>query len=195
MNPGYAWRRPGEGDGALSGVACEQYLDRHSEYLDGELRAEERLAHEAHEAACPACARYARVLRRGSSVLRDLPPVLPTSDFQQRLQHRLYHVRDEAVLVPRRVVGVGRLAAAAVFLVVAGGSLLLGTWPEMPPASGPGTGAGAAPSGQLADSWTPPATPRALLAPPVLPAFTGYSPVVVKPPLYQPVSYELLAGE
>lgn len=189
MNPGNAWRRAGD-------VACNRYLTRHSAYLDGELTAEERLVHEAHEASCASCARYASVLRRGASMLRDLPEIEPSSDFQQRLQHRIYHVQDEVVLAAERTRRMSWLAAAAGVALVAGGGLLVQFLGDRPPADTRTAAASAGlPANQLADSWTTPPVPLAMPSMPAPPVFAGYSPVVVRPPLYQPVSYELMAGE
>jgi anti-sigma factor RsiW len=191
MNPGNAWRT-GAGDPAAANVACGSFLARHSAYLDGDLTPAERAAHEAHEARCASCARYAAVLRRGSNVLRELPEISPSTDFHERLQHRLYHVRDEAALAPLRTRRASWLAAAAGFALIAGGTVVV----ELREAAKPSQ-AGAASEYhifQLADSWTTPAVPATAPAAPI-PAFTGYTPVVVRRPLYQPVTYELLAGE
>ena len=88
MESGNAWRRPGEVDAAANEVACGDFLAGHSAYIDGELTADERAAHERHEARCASCAHYASVLRRGSSLLRALPEVTPSSDFEERLSDR-----------------------------------------------------------------------------------------------------------
>lgn len=177
-------------------MGCGLYLARHSAYLDGELTEAERRAHEAHEAGCAACARYASVLRRGAGVLRELPQIAPAADFHQRLQHRIYHVQDESVLARAPRFRSGWLAAAAGLVLLAGGSYLIEARTHRtagPPAEA--TISAALASARFAGSWTTPPVPTAILEAPILPAFAEYSPVVVRPPLYQPVSYELLAGE
>lgn len=192
MNPGNAWRRSGKGEAAGGSSACAAFLACHSAYLDGELSREEEAIHEAHQAACGSCGRYASVLRRGTTVLSDLPEVFPSSDFHQRLQHRLYHVQDQAALAPERALR-SWLAAAAGVALIAGGTIVLQASDV-----GPGRSAGAEGEEQhdvaLVESWTTPPVP-VTAATPAFPAFTGYTPVVVRRPLYQPVSYELLNGE
>ena len=192
MNPGNAECRSSAGDAAAASVACGNYLARHSAYLDGELSGEERSEHAAHESVCASCARYASVLRRGSGMLRELPQIAPSTDFQQRLQHRLYHVRDEAVLSPERSRRAGWLAAAAGFALLAGGTYVIELRDGNSPLQAADDLAGQH-AVRLADAWTTPAVPVADRAP--LPAFSAYTPVVVRLPLYQPVSHELLAGE
>jgi anti-sigma factor RsiW len=192
MNPGNAWRRSGNGEAAGGNSACGAFLDRHSAYLDGELSPEDAAIHEAHEAGCHSCGRYASVLRRGSAILGDLPEVYPSLDFNQRLQHRLYHVRDEALLAPERALR-SWLAAAAGVALIAGGTIVLQATDL-----GPGRTAEAERDQQqdvaLVESWTTPPVPVTTPSP-AFPLFTGYTPVVVRRPLYQPVSYELLNGE
>ncbi|NJD10802.1 MAG: hypothetical protein FIB01_10360 [Gemmatimonadetes bacterium] len=196
MNPGNARRRARAAEVAAGSLACGSFLARHSAYLDGDLTLAETQVHEAHAAACAACARYASVLQRGTSMLRELPPLLPSSDFHQRLQHRIFHVQDAGALAAERTLRVSWLATAAGVVLIAGCGLLLqlradGNGPAPADSARQEYPADAAP---LAGSWTTPAVPLAPPAAPV-PAFAGYSPVVVRPPLYQPVSYELLMGE
>lgn len=74
---------------------CIEFLTHHSEYLDGVGGVEGAAAFEAHVRACPSCARYDRVVRRGADVLRELPPMQPSEDFLPRLRHKLYHLEDE----------------------------------------------------------------------------------------------------
>jgi hypothetical protein len=75
---------------------------------------EERLYRD-HLAVCPTCARYQRVLTRGLRLVRELPGVEPSTDFTQRLGHRLSTL-DEARVVRER----SALAGAVVSIAVAG---------------------------------------------------------------------------
>ena len=99
-------------------MSCRDFLARHSEYVDGviEAAAAERMA--AHVRVCASCARYDRVVRRGGALLRELPGITLSSDFEARLRHRLYHERDG--LSQRRA------GAASVYVAVASVILAIG---------------------------------------------------------------------
>ena len=107
-------------------VSCDQLRDRHSEYLDGQLLPHEAAAFQAHIDECAACARYDRVLRHGLGLVRDLSELRPSDDFQQRLQHRLFHLQDDAMLRRREPFnGFTSAAAVAAILVVFAWSAVL----------------------------------------------------------------------
>jgi predicted anti-sigma-YlaC factor YlaD len=76
--------------------SCERLRERHGDYLDGLLAGAELAQMQSHLAECLACARYDRVLRRGLGVARELPPLMPTDDFEHRLQHHIYHLHAGA---------------------------------------------------------------------------------------------------
>lgn len=95
-------------------MECDEFIDGYSSYRDGLLGPEREERFRAHRAACESCARYDRVVSKGTQVLRDLPPPRPSPDFLSRLRHRLYHVRDG---IPLDVVRRGGAAAAAVTAV------------------------------------------------------------------------------
>ncbi len=110
---------------------CNEFLDRYSEYRDGENpSAGEGDAHafEAHLAGCTPCRRYHEVIERGTSLLRDADPPVLRDDFRDRLQHRLYDAdlrerspREQGVAAP---VALGLMAAATVAVVAAWGPIL-----------------------------------------------------------------------
>lgn len=77
-------------------VNCADFLREYSEYRDGLVDPTRRAVLEAHLSVCASCARYDRVISTGVGQLRSLPPVEPSSDFLPRLQHRIYHIQDEA---------------------------------------------------------------------------------------------------
>ncbi len=85
---------------------CSEFLDSYSEYRDGLLGEGRREAFLAHMAECPSCARYDRVIARGTELFRQLPKLQPSEDFLPRLQHRIFHVEDE-------LRGLGRHASGA----------------------------------------------------------------------------------
>ena len=99
-------------------MTCDEFLTHYSDYLDECFGPADAARWGAHISECPSCARYDRVMRRGLTLVRELPPMVPGEDFTPRLQHRLYHVQDE--LIGSRERGLGRVtlfAGAAVLLV------------------------------------------------------------------------------
>lgn len=194
MKPGEVRRKSAVGEVGAHDVACSVFLARHSAYLDDELLPRERAAHERHQAACASCARYARVLASGVDVLRSLPALEPSPDFEARLQHRLFHVQDEAVLGGRGRSSRLWLAAAAAFALLVAGDRVLGDRA----ADGYGTlqadaqaaadDASAYGAAGWAPAWDEPVLPPVLAGTPVLLHSAAYSPVVVQPPVYRAVS-------
>lgn len=106
---------------------CREFLARHSDYLDGLLQADEAARLQLHMHACRACARYDRIVRQGADLVRDLPEVAPSPDFEQRLQHRLYHIDDAAALTDVRPTtgAVASLAVAGIIALLAWSPLLV----------------------------------------------------------------------
>jgi anti-sigma factor RsiW len=75
---------------------CAKLLEQYSDYRDDLLDPEARTEVLAHLAMCPACARYDRVVRKGVTLLHQLPEPRVSEDFMDRLQHRIYHLEAEA---------------------------------------------------------------------------------------------------
>ena len=73
---------------------CSEFLDQYSDFRDGLLEEERTAAFHGHLASCSSCARYDRVIGGGVRVLRDLPELTPSFDFEARLQHRIFHLED-----------------------------------------------------------------------------------------------------
>ncbi|HYR10462.1 MAG TPA: zf-HC2 domain-containing protein [Longimicrobium sp.] len=104
---------------------CGTFLDGYSDFRDGMLTLPDRVAFEAHLRECASCARYDRVVDGGAKVLRDLPELEVSSDFAERLQHRLWHEQDDMAAArarrarrsSRRVAAVGMAAAASIAAV------------------------------------------------------------------------------
>ncbi|HEX7089375.1 MAG TPA: hypothetical protein VF192_04525 [Longimicrobiales bacterium] len=95
-------------------MTCQEFLARYSEYLDELVDPLEAARWRRHIEDCVACGRYDRVMRQGLELVRTLPRIEPSPDFAARLQHRLFHVRDEDV--GERTSG----ASAVVALAIAG---------------------------------------------------------------------------
>ncbi len=104
----------------------DQWTDRLSEYLDGDLTPAERTALEAHLAACGACRRTLEELRRvvaRAQALDDRPPV---ADLWPGIAEYIGVVSLAARRARRLSFTVPQLAAAAVVLAfLSGGSAWL----------------------------------------------------------------------
>ncbi len=100
-------------------MTCAEFLDRFSDYYDGLLPPAVAARYDDHKAECEACMRYSRVLDRSLSLLRDLPEVEPSSDFQARVHYRI-QVDDD-----RELVGFGPMGSAAATRTVALVAVLL----------------------------------------------------------------------
>ncbi len=93
---------------------CREFLDRYSEFLDGELDSAGEAVFRRHVEGCPSCARYDDVVRRGVSCLCELEPVEPGRPA------RLLEVIREAESRPvPRAAAVGALGALAIAGVLA----------------------------------------------------------------------------
>lgn len=98
-----------------SSLPCEEFRRRHSEHLDGLLPAHEHSRWASHARSCLPCARYDRAVRRSCELARALPPLSMSEEFDSRLRHRIFHVRDEEHFTRR-----GSGSHVAVSLTVAG---------------------------------------------------------------------------
>ncbi|MBI4545022.1 MAG: hypothetical protein HY703_07505 [Gemmatimonadetes bacterium] len=96
-------------------MTCDQFLARHSEYLDGLMDPLDGARWREHADDCAACGRYDSVVREGLRLVQSLPAVEASGDFEWRLRHRLLHLEDESWPPPR-----GSGGNSAVALVVAG---------------------------------------------------------------------------
>jgi hypothetical protein len=100
-------------------VMCDEVLAMHSDYLDGLLAAHEAARVQWHLSSCSSCARYDRVVRRGGELLRELPKVMPSDDFAERLQHRIFHLQDGEKLGAQRAGAAATFAVASVIALLA----------------------------------------------------------------------------
>jgi len=176
-------------------MSCAEFIASHSEYVDGRLTPAMTARLGAHAAVCASCARYDRVVRRGGELVRDLPEVLPSDEFEARLQHRIFHEQDATALGANRASGAAvALAAAAAIALLAWSPLLMQGEVDAPaPATAPVTVMpqpvdDARPFGE--QTWYPMTLPVAPVHQPdgLLAMFPGpYSPLVVTPPAHRSV--------
>jgi len=99
-------------------MTCQQFLPRHSDFLDGVMDFEEAAACQAHLDGCISCARFHTAVTRSLALVGELPAVQPSPDFQERLQHRLLHLQDE-MSRHDRFAGSGALASLAISAFIA----------------------------------------------------------------------------
>jgi hypothetical protein len=186
VNPGNA--------GRSQDVSCDAFRAGHSEYIDGLLTPVAAARLSAHAVVCESCARYDRIVRTGAELVRELPAIEPSADFELRLQHRIFHVDDARVLEPRATGAAAALGIAAAIALLAWSPLLMER-------SAPGMAASARVESSAQDSWSaapllsqtswyPVSMPAAPAHESVglLAAFPGpYSPLVVAPPVHRSV--------
>ncbi|MGQ0813838.1 MAG: zf-HC2 domain-containing protein [Gemmatimonadota bacterium] len=95
---------------------CKEVLARHSEYIDGEMTPADAERWRAHVAACPLCARYDRVLRRGISLVSSINELEPGPEF---LTHLRFRLGDEQNRMTMRLVSNGAAAGVSIAAVLA----------------------------------------------------------------------------
>jgi hypothetical protein len=99
-------------------VNCSDFLQDYSSYRDG-LGDDRRMGEfQAHLRACDSCARYDRVIGGGVELVRDLEPVEASSDFMDRLQHRIYHVDEEMRVARRASSGASMMVTIAIAALI-----------------------------------------------------------------------------
>jgi anti-sigma factor RsiW len=99
-------------------MTCTEFVERFSDYHDGTATEAQGREIEDHMAGCRSCRRYRDVVARGAALLRSLPEPHVQEDFVPRLQHRLYHVDEEAALHRHTASGTNALAVLGVALVL-----------------------------------------------------------------------------
>lgn len=179
---------------------CDEFLSRHSDYLDGLMPPLEAARMSVHADACASCGRYDRILRKGLVLARELPQLDVSEDFVLRLEHRVLLPADDAVMPARTPVSgiVATLGIAAALALIAWSPLLLSRADRAPTTTARaatelyGEAGYAAATGPLLveSAWYPVGTPQlpTYQAAAVLATFPGpYSPLIVTPPAHRSV--------
>ncbi|MBR9989617.1 MAG: zf-HC2 domain-containing protein [Gemmatimonadetes bacterium] len=186
---------PGKADRSRE-VDCDEYLASHSDYLDGLLSPVAAARVSAHAVVCGSCARYDRIVRKSIELVRDLPDVEPAESFEQRLQHRIFHLEDARALRPRASGAATALGVAAAIALLAWSPLLIVSGERdratasVQDAGIAYNGYGSVPLFSPGASWYPVAMPAAQAhrSSVLLASFPGpYSPLVVTPPAHRSV--------
>lgn len=76
-------------DREVAGIRCSAVLALLSDYLDGEIREEDRRLVEAHVAGCNVCERFGARFAAAVQSLRRLPPPAGEPAAMKRLEERL----------------------------------------------------------------------------------------------------------
>lgn len=111
----------------------DQWTDRLSEYLDGELAAGERSALEAHLATCADCSATIEELRRVVARAKALEDRPPRVDLWPGIHARLTPGRRVSFSVPQL------LAASIALVLLSGGGVWLALRPPPAPSPSPAT--------------------------------------------------------
>jgi len=102
-------------------MICREFRDLHPAFLDDTLSAHDVVEMQLHLAECVRCSRYDTAMRRGLMVLRNLPPLEPSSDFIERLNQKLLAAQDvDARAEHYRGPGIGTFLATAASVVIVG---------------------------------------------------------------------------
>lgn len=160
-----------------SGISCREFMEAHSDYLDGLLKASDMRGFDEHAATCRSCGSYDRTLRRGLLLARNLPEIQPSSHFHESLQARLMGLEAEP---PRQM-----MATSATALMVAAVLVLIALTPLMRLVDWQATPVAEVPAVQPAATAVPGAVSGAVLV--RTPENSNFSPVVIQPPALQPV--------
>jgi hypothetical protein len=76
-------------------MTCKEFLEIHSEYVDGVLAPAEVRRCLAHAEQCAACARYDRVVRKGAELFAGLPGLEPRADLLHKVHQRTAAIERE----------------------------------------------------------------------------------------------------
>ena len=96
---------------------CREFRNKHVAFVDDLLPAVEMDAMRRHVTACSRCARLDTAIRRSLLLIRNLPSIEPSRDFQRRLNARLAELgpltRIGIVAPDRTIPSIGAFVALA----------------------------------------------------------------------------------
>ena len=115
---------------------CRTFREHHAAFLDDTLPGVDIVEMELHRTECTGCADFDVSMRRGLMVLRNLPPVHCSPDFNERLRARLRETGcDRRPALTGATRGPGMLTFAAVAGVVL--AVTAGAYALLPVDEGP----------------------------------------------------------
>lgn len=77
---------------------CREFRDKHALYVDLMCSAVEENEMREHARSCRSCSRHDTVIRRSLLLVRNLPVIQPSANFQARLEARLRSASASAVI-------------------------------------------------------------------------------------------------
>jgi Putative zinc-finger len=171
-------------------MTCEECIALASDYIDDALNPLDAVRFRAHVAVCTRCERYQFVLERSLDLARDMPEILPSTDFEWRLNRRLQELDEELVMHQNSVRSgvVVALGLAALVVFVAWAPILapdrgIAGHAVAYPAAAPSAGSESI-AEDITDEWLLGGVPTRAFSPPsATNMFPGpYSPLLVAPP-------------
>lgn len=96
---------------------CREFRNKHVPFVDDLLSSVDMRAMYQHRASCQRCSKHDTMIRRSLLIVRNLPPIEPSSGFMARLNDRIEQLGPSAavdVVAPRPyLASVGTLTALA----------------------------------------------------------------------------------
>ena len=77
---------------------CRQFCEQHVAFVDDTLAGIELVRMQRHIAECESCAKHDAKIRRALLLFRNLTPIEPSADFNDRLEARLRACQKEDLL-------------------------------------------------------------------------------------------------
>lgn len=74
---------------------CGTFRDNHAAFVDGVVGDGDLVAMQGHMSSCESCAAHDTAVRRALLLFRNMPTIMPSSDFSVRLHARLRQARAE----------------------------------------------------------------------------------------------------
>jgi anti-sigma factor RsiW len=79
---------------------CDKMKLNYSNYIEGELPADQSKALDEHLNQCPECRETVRQLRIIKQSLKQLPEIKTSPDFEQKLQKQIFQQSQRSALIP-----------------------------------------------------------------------------------------------
>jgi hypothetical protein len=115
---------------------CREFHDNHAPYVDQRLSAQQENEMRRHARECERCAAHDTRVRRSLILVRSLPSIEPSADFQARLYARLRALPPTTVVSRPPLRSFAAIAASIVFVAYVAAELLMRGAPaaiRMPP--------------------------------------------------------------
>ena len=115
---------------------CREFHDNHAPYIDQRLSADDENEMRRHAQQCDRCAAHDTRVRRSLILVRSLPSIEPSADFQARLNARIRALPPAAIVSRPALPSFAAIAASVVFVAYVAAEMLMRGAPaaiEMPP--------------------------------------------------------------